>query len=194
MFVEDSRRSAALLRDACTRYRRMHEHVVEKIEQCAYELAWLAEERGDRAEASDVLRDMPDTASPEGAIAHGYRALLAGDYSAAIAMMTAFVADHRHDTFWPRWRVVDAQLVAALAADRANDRTRAIELAEGALAAVDSLGDFAATSFVQRRRGRLLAMLASWGVGDVTKRTAEALAWARRAGYAERIAAFRSSR
>jgi hypothetical protein len=174
----------------------MHAHLLDKIEQCSYEQAWLAEERGDAREAADALARITRAISPEGAIAAGYRDLLAGrgaDAAPAMAALADTLA--RSDAFWPRWRAVDARLVAAIAADRAGDRAAAVAHAERALAGITALGGFAKTSFVQRRRGRVLALIAGWRAGDVAARTADALAWARLAGgYDARIAELTGSR
>jgi eukaryotic-like serine/threonine-protein kinase len=189
MFVEHAARSAEILRDACGRYREMHPHLVEKITQCAYEVAWLAEERGDASEVADALAAVVEP-GPEATIAAGYRDLLAGDHAAAARAMTEAAATLSAGSFWARWRAVDAYFVAALAADKLGQRAVAISSAERALAALDGLGELAATSFVQRRHGRLLAWLALAGAGDVPARTEAALAWAQLAGgYDARIAA-----
>jgi hypothetical protein len=54
---------------------------------------------------------------------------------------------------------------------------------------IDSLDTIISLPHVQRRRGRVLAMLAMLGAGDVAARKEAALAWARLAGgYEVRIA------
>jgi tetratricopeptide (TPR) repeat protein len=194
MFVEHPQRSADLIRDACHRYRRLHPHIVDMVEMCSYELAWLAEERGDLKAAADELVHVQRTTLSEGELAIGYRELVAGKHAEALKAMSELadrLASAPH--FWRNWRAADAHIVVAIAADKLGDRKRAIAAAERALAAIDKLGDFATSTFVQRRRGRVLAMLALWGAGDVTARTAEAIAWAKRAGaYEERVAALTS--
>jgi hypothetical protein len=196
MFVEHPQRSADLLRAACTQLARLHPHLVERVEQCTYELAWLAEERGDAREATELLARITRDATPEGKLAGGYRALLAGEHAEAARAMGAFAELLAEKPgFWLPWRGVDAHLLAALASDAAGDRADAIAHAERAVAAIDALGDFAAASYVRRRHGRLLALLAGWNAGDVRARTDGALAWARLAGgYDARIAALTGSR
>jgi hypothetical protein len=61
--------------------------------------------------------------------------------------------------------------------------------AQQAVTTIDELGDFASSTFVQRRRGRALAMLVL--AGQPQHREA-ALAWAKLAGYEQRIAALSS--
>jgi tetratricopeptide (TPR) repeat protein len=196
MFVEHPQRSADLLRDACALLSRLHAHLRDRVEQCSYELAWLAEERGDVREATGVLARIAEGDSPEAMLAAGYRALLAGEPADAAREMTALAERlERASGFWLRWRVVDAHLLAALANDLHGQRDRASAHAERALAALDALGEFTKVSFVQRRRGRLLAMLAAWNAGDVEARVAGALEWAQRAGgYEARVAALTRSR
>jgi eukaryotic-like serine/threonine-protein kinase len=196
MFVEHPQRSADLLRAACTPLARLHPHLVERVEQCSYELAWLAQERGDAHEATEVLARITRDVAPEGVLAVGYRALLAGKPADAARAMAAFAERlAKQSGFWLRWRGVDARLVAALAADAIGDRAGAIAHAERAVGVIDGLGDFAASSFVRRRHGRLLALLAQWNAGDVRARTDGALAWARLAGgYDARVAALTGSR
>ena len=192
MFTEHPQRSAELLSEGCDGYRRMHAHMVDVIEVCSYELAWLAEERGDLRATSDELAYIKRDWLPEGALAAGLRDLVAGKHAEVAQAMSALADELSRATFfWRRWRAVDARLIAAIAADKAADRPRAIASAEAAVAAIDGLGEFAKSPFVKRRRGRALALLALWGD---PKRRAEAIAWAELAGgYEERLAALRSA-
>jgi hypothetical protein len=90
--------------------------------------------------------------------------------------------------FWDRSRSVDANILAALAAHHLRDRAAEARHAEAALATIDSLDAIIAQTYIQRRRGRVLAMLAMLGVGDVAARKKAALDWARLAGgYETRI-------
>jgi hypothetical protein len=192
MFVEHPARGAEALSDACDRFRTMHAHLIDRYVQCGYELAWLAEERGDMAKVTSVLAGIEARKLPESRLAAGFRDLAAGNHAQVVTTMTAHADELAAGKFWPKWRSVDAHLLVAVAADKLGDRATAVAQAERALATIDELGDFAKSTFVQRRRGRVLAMLAMLGV---EKHREAALAWAQLAGgYEQRIAELSSGR
>ena len=193
MFIAHPQRSAARLTATCDRYRAMHPHLSEKIMQCAYEVLWLAEERGDVRAAREAMAAFATPNALEGQIALAYGELFAGRPAvAARAMRAAAAAFAKRPHFWARWRSIDARLLAAIAAYQAGQREAAIADAEQTLTSLGGLGDFASSVFVQRRRGRVLALLAVLGAGDVVARADAAITWAASAGgYDDRIAVLR---
>jgi eukaryotic-like serine/threonine-protein kinase len=188
MFIEDPRRSLTLVRDQIDRYRTMHPHLARKVGQAAYQVVWLAEELGDVALAREALTWITEPSIVAYPLAEGYRALFAGEYQRTVREMTELA--NKLETAkdpWDRVRSVDANLIAALAAQKLDDRATAVARAEAALALLDKVE--LDTPLVQRRRGRLNAMLALAGAGNVAARKQAALAWARLAGgYEARIA------
>ncbi len=187
MFVEPPGRVRSLLRDACTRYRQLHPHLVERAAQCAYELAWLAEEQGDVADAQTQLETI-DRKPVEARVAEGFRLLLAKKLAEADAsMMVVGEKLLAESHFWPRWRGVDALLVAAIAQTGLGDRVRARSTLERALSSMTELRALRETTFYRRRLARVHAMLANLGAGEQHKRLA--LDWYRGiAGYEAAVA------
>ncbi len=188
MFIESSDQARTALADVCGRYRRLHAYLVGRSTQCAYEAAWLAEEAGDRATASRELAGI-DPSTLEAGPAAGYALLLGGKSAEASRSMLA-TADTlaKESHFWPRWRGVDALIVAALAQRELHDRALERETLQRALVAITALPGLKDTTFYQRRLARIHAMLARLGAGAEHKR--EALNWYRAAGgYAAEVAA-----
>jgi hypothetical protein len=190
MFIANAEQAKATLSAAVEATHRMHPHL-SFAAPYEYHLAWIVEELGDPAAARRMFDTIELTDEDEGTLVKCYRALLAGDAERALSDASALASKLAKDSaFYSRWRSVDANLVAALAAERMNDRAQLVGHAEAALAAIDTLGEFASNAYVQRRRGRVLAMLALHGSRDAAPRKEAALAWARRAGgYDARIAA-----
>jgi hypothetical protein len=182
MFVEHPQRASELLRTACGRYRRLHPHLTEKVTQCSYELAWLAEERGDETELRDALAAANHPKNAETRIGKGYLQLVDGDAAGAARDMLAF-ADQLSagQGFWSSWRSVDALIVAALAEHRLGDRARETMLVDRALGAMAKLDGISTTTFYRRRLARLHAMRARLG-GAVTVHATAAATWYRAAG------------
>jgi hypothetical protein len=176
MFVEDHRRAAQIIDDTCRTYLALHPHLVERVGHCVYEQGWLAEERGDRADARAAFAAFPESDLLERPLARGYLALLDGKPDAAGMRALAESYAARSDV-WSKWRAVDAWIVVALS-DPAGERAAL----ESALAAVDRLGEFAKTTFVKRRRGRILRRLVELGDRDPVH-LADARAWAALGGY-----------
>jgi hypothetical protein len=162
MVTADAKTAADRLAAVCDRYRRLHPHLKDKISVCSFEIAWLADDRGDTQAAHDALVGLAPIGVNEGLLIAGYRDLLAGGAPGPIARDMAALATKlgAQSHFWAHWRSVDAWLVAALAAERAGDSATARGDIDKALAALDGLGDWAKQPFAERRRTRLLAMRA----------------------------------
>ncbi|HEU0029366.1 MAG TPA: hypothetical protein VFQ53_01950, partial [Kofleriaceae bacterium] len=179
MFVADPRAAGAQLGDACARYRRMHPHLAERITQCAYEVAWLAEERGDLAAARDAIAATTKQGK-EARIAHGLGLLLDGHGPEAARELVALadeVTEQAH--YWQRWRSVDALLYAALAEHAAGRRDASRGLLERALSTLSSIEHIARTPFYQRRLARVHLELARLDGPERARHAAAAAAWYR---------------
>ncbi len=181
MFVEHPQRARTLLAAACGRYRQFHPRLVERATQCAYELAWLAEEGGDVAGAAKELASIAP-GKLEARVAVGYQLLLAGRFVEADRSMIA-TADElaKEPHFWMRWRGVDALIVAATAEHRNGEVARERATLERALSTISELEGLKATTFYQRRLARIHRMLAGI-VASPAEHAREALAWYRAAG------------
>lgn len=189
MFVENPQRASELLRNACSRYRELHPHLTEKVTQCSYELAWLAEERGDEAELRTALAAANHPKNAETRIGKGYLRLAAGDAAGAARDMLVFADElSAGQGFWSSWRSVDALIVAAIAEHRLGDRARETMLVDRALGAIAKLDGIATTTFYKRRLARLHAMRARLG-GAATVHAAAAATWYRVAGGYEALVA-----
>jgi tetratricopeptide (TPR) repeat protein len=182
MYIENPTRSREMLREIASRYREIHPHLVERIGRTSYQVLWLAEEAGDLDAARAALAEIGDNDPAVSPLASGYRLLLAGNYRETLSTMAEVATKLGAGDFWDRSRSVDANILAALAAHHLRDRAAEARHAEAALATIDSLDAIIAQTYIQRRRGRVLAMLAMLGVGDVAARKKAALDWARLAG------------
>jgi hypothetical protein len=188
MFVENPGRARAMLRDVCGRYRRLHPHLIERAGQCAYELAWFAEEHGDAAEASSNLTTFgPEQV--EARVAAGYRLLLAGEFADASRAMGVLADDlGTQPHFWYRWRGVDALIIVAIAQHRLGDLALERTTLERALVVAGAFDGLKPTTFYQRRLARIHLMLARISAQPAEHARA-ALAWYRAAGgYDELVA------
>jgi len=190
MFVEDPRKAWDLLDTSCRRYRQLHPHLSYTITHCAIELAWLAEERGGLAEAREMLAALSIKA-PEAKLGAGYLLVLDDKPADAVSQMLA-LADRlqKQEHYWPRWRAVDALVIAARAAHTLGKAADEIAYLERALAVLHGVTVIEGTTYYQRRRARVRALLALRGAPDAAVHAAAALAWYRDAGgYDAQIAA-----
>jgi hypothetical protein len=148
------------LEDICARYQKWHAHLEKQISVCAYELAWLAEERGDLATARTWANAVTFEESLEYVNATGLRLLLDGKNDEAARQMLA-KADEllREADPWPRWKAVDALLVAGLAQLRMSRRAEAIATFERAEKTLQALA-LGKVAFYQRRVARTQRLLA----------------------------------
>ena len=180
MFVDHAKRARELLAALCARYRRFHPQLVDRVSQCAYELAWLAEEQGDLAGAAKELADV-HAKKVEARVAPGYALLLAGKPDEASRAMTAAADGLSKEThFWLRWRAVDALIVAAIAQHQLGDRVLERITLERALSAMSAIEVLKATTFYERRAARIHLMLAR--IGAPPEHARAAIDWYRAAG------------
>ncbi len=157
MFVDDARVARSQLTDACDRYHRMHPHLVEKVSQCAYEVAWLAHAAGDRDAMLRALGQIA-TRDVERRLADGLRELEARPGEILTEMRALATELQARGNTWARWRSVDALTFAALAARAAAQPALSHTLARQAQTTMDELPGLAATTFYRRRRERLVPL------------------------------------
>jgi serine/threonine protein kinase len=190
MFVEHPGAAAARLRELGATYLRLHPDRRDKIAACHAELAFLAVERGDAAEAARAYAITAAQPSPDDAVTALARAelrRLAGDPTGALALAVPAEAALADVPAWWR-RVTAADLSLAIAAARAALARSPVPALRAARAAVtDALAHSQATT-VQRRRARIDAQLAL--ATHDRGLAAAAIAWYRAAtGYDAAIAA-----
>ncbi|MEO7731124.1 MAG: hypothetical protein ABIY55_09150, partial [Kofleriaceae bacterium] len=181
--------AAADFQAACEGYQRWHPQLVAVIAECAFERAWLADERGDRAGAIAAMQlAARDPLSPrergKGVIAASYLAI-AGDDHALTAIHDAEQlagALAKLDTWWNHVEGADAYVTAALGWDqraRPRDAERCWAAALALLERVDQPG-------FDRRLNRVRATLARrWATTqpDAARRLAQAaITWYGAAG------------
>jgi hypothetical protein len=155
--------SARLLGEACASYQRFHPHLTTKYLPCAYELAWLAAERGDTAAARTTFASLGDGTSPQQRVA---QLALAPTPHAARALADELL---RAEHWWERVFAADALLLAGERADL-----------ERALTALEANAIGRSQVYHQRRLARVHAQLAL-STRDHAHADA-ALAWYREAG------------
>lgn len=184
MFTEHGARAAAQLRELCAAFRTWYPHRKDKIDQCYYELGWLAEERGDRTEARDAMTVVGGSTDERVPLARSFATLYAGD-AAAAARMAADLATQasQRKAWWEQFHAVDAWLIEATARIALGDRVRASQSLERALALLDQPGFNRTATFHQRRVARVRALLATLTDGSRARELAtQAQAWYRTAG------------
>ena len=184
MFVEHADEAAARLRELCAAYVRLHPHREDRIGMCHYELAWFAAERGDTSEAQRAYAIA--VAHPAGTprrttTAKAQVARLAGDLPTAIRIAeTVATGAATAPTWWERFAAVDALLVVATAEETRGSPAAAITALRRARAVLEDRELNLQAIHIQRRRARVLALLAlatrDRALGD------EALVWYRAAG------------
>ena len=182
-------RAAVDFAAACDGYQRWHPQLVAVIAECAFERAWLADERGDRAAAIAAMQlAARDPLSPrergKGVIAASYLAIAADDHALAAIHEAEQLAGAlaTSDTWWNRVEGADAYVTAALGWDhlaRPRDAERCWTAALGLLERVDQPG-------FDRRLHRVRATLARrWAASrpaDARRLAAPAIAWYAAAG------------
>jgi len=164
MFVESSAEAMTRLRELCATYLRLHPDRQEQIASCHADLAWLAVERGELAEAARayaVVAAQPSSNAPRTALAEAELRRLAGDPRAAIARAEP-IAQAQADApaWWHRLSAADAWLsVAAARAALGEPAGQVAALRRARALLADVLGHTQATA-VLRRRTRVDALLA----------------------------------
>jgi hypothetical protein len=184
MFTEHGTRVASQLRELCAAFRTWYPHRKDKIDQCYYELGWLAEERGDRAEARDAMAAVGGSKDERVPLARAFAMLYAGDATAA-ARTAADLATQaaQRKAWWEQFHAVDAWLIEATARTALGDRVKARQSLERALALLDQPGFNRTATFHQRRVARVRALLAmQTEPSRGSELAAQALAWYRKAG------------
>ncbi len=197
LFTADAELARRRATAACEGYLKWHPHLVSEAGECSYALGWLADERGDAAEATRWMKVSAASTSDEAKIAAAYLAMSAA--SAAPAARVAAEQDARaaelaaSPIWWKRTWAADAGLLAALAWRRAGQPGRALAALELALPVIEETERLQPNPFHQRRLNRVRAELAislaqRAASGDRTRAAqlaALAITWYRRAGHYE---------
>ena len=123
--IDDSARVRAELGTACSRLHDLHPSYAFQIGTCSFELAWLAVAAGDLATARTMVTRALESLTDENqwrTIAAGYKLLLDGNPSAAVAKVAPLESAPPAGASWVRvvW-AADAALAAAFA-DSASGR------------------------------------------------------------------------
>jgi eukaryotic-like serine/threonine-protein kinase len=190
VFASDPGVVAARIRDVCRRAREFHlGDAATLIAGCSYELGWLAEERGDVAEARTAMQAVGDARKP---IAQAYLTALDGKLDEAIALARRG-AEGLQTEWWHKLFGGDGYLLAAICADRLQRPGEAIANLRAALAVYDQLTVIKQAPFYLRRVSRAKALLARL-VAPANRSEAIALAgeaagWYRTAGGYDAIVA-----
>jgi hypothetical protein len=182
MFMARPDVAAMRLRDACGRLQQLHADAAAPISGCAYELGWLAEERGDAAEVRAAMQQVKNEHRP---IALAYLAAADGKLDEAIRQARSAAAGLGGE-WWARFYAGDALLVAATCADRLHRTAEAIASLSAALAIYDQLTMIAQQPYYQRRVARARALLARLVApsdpAEAARLAGAAAAWYRAAG------------
>jgi tetratricopeptide (TPR) repeat protein len=194
VFASDPAVAASQLRDVCQRARRFAgkqvagDEVAGMIPRCAYELGWLAEERGDTAETRAAMQLVVDIRKP---IAQAYLAALDGKLDEAVRDARV-AAEGLQSEWWNKIFAGDGLLFAAICSERLHHRDDAIANLRSALAIYDQLTMIKQSPFYLRRVSRAKALLArilaSSDRAEATRLAGEAAAWYRSAGGYDAIA------
>jgi tetratricopeptide (TPR) repeat protein len=194
IFVAQPGAAAAALRPLCERYRRFHPTTAgSRIALCAYQLGWLAEERGDRAEARAELASIPADGGPQDRVGRAIRSYLADAPDQALREARDAIG-RLQGQWWTQIYAVDALIVAAQADVRRGHPDDAIASLGQAVTLLDGLAAVEAGADRPRRLARVqaqLAILEATRDRPAAQRHAEAaVAWYRRVGgYDAQIAA-----
>jgi hypothetical protein len=190
-FIDDPRVAIDELRELCDAMARWHSDRADRVQQCNYELGWLADDTGDVATAGAAMQRASLGDAPTVAIAQAYVTAAAGKLEAAVAAGEATAARLAADPeWWMRFSAVDADLVVAIARDRLHDPARAIAALRRALTLLDDPQFNHTATYTLRRLARVRASLARHLAPspEAARLAAAAIAWYRPAGgYDERI-------
>jgi hypothetical protein len=182
-FAANPEAAAALTRDLCRRVAAFHAHESPGLlGQCAYQLGWLAEERGDTAETRSAMQQVTGLQQP---IAAAYLAAADGRLDDAIRA-ARHAADDLQTEWWRKFYAGDARLFAAVCADRLHRTAEAIADARAALATYGEVTVNQHAPYYLRRTSRTRALLARLlapsSSAESRALAAEAAAWYRAAG------------
>jgi eukaryotic-like serine/threonine-protein kinase len=130
LFVEDPREATTRLGHVCDQLARLHPQQRGDLGQCYYELAWLAAERGDTAEARrryTMFAEVARATNERVALARAELSRLAGDPRAAVTLAEPIArANERGPAWWQRLPAADAWLSVGAARQTLGDRPAAI--------------------------------------------------------------------
>jgi hypothetical protein len=182
--------AAAQIRDICQRVQTFHaKEAADMVSRCAYELGWLAEERGDSAETRAAMQLVNNARKPT---ALAYLAALDGKLEEAVRQAGSAAASLAGGEWWTKIYAGDASLFAAICADRLHHRDDAIASLRAALGAYDEATPIKQAPYYLRRTARARALLARLVVtsnpAEAGKLAGEAAAWYRAAGGYDAIA------
>jgi eukaryotic-like serine/threonine-protein kinase len=186
--------AAAQLRDVCQRASAYHAQAsASLVSRCAYDLGWLAEERGDVREARAAMQQVTDNKAP---IARAYVVALDGSPERAGRLAQAAV-EGLQGAWWEKFYAGDAQLFAATCADRGGHRDDALASVRLALAIYEQLTMIRDTPSYLRRVARAKALLArllaasarTEDRAEARRLAGDAATWYRAAGGYDAIAA-----
>jgi hypothetical protein len=189
-FIAEPQRAAAELRELCGLYERFQAEVAAgTISACVFELGWLAEERGDRAEARAAMARVRDTEGPLREMADAYRAMLDGKLAEAAAAARRVGERYRSES-WEQFDAASAYLLAATCELAGHHSAAAVVDARAALALFEQLSSLSRTANYQRRLARTRALLAGLVAQPEARRLAnDALGWYRGAGGYDAVVA-----
>ena len=186
MLVRHRDRALETLRAPCDRYQQVHPHLQEKIAECAFEVGWLSEERGDLVGARAAMAAIKFSTAYERVLASGYFLQLDENHAEVVRTMSAFVDERlREEHLYARFRAVDAIQLIATSLVQLGRRAEAVERLRGALEILDGLPFLKKLTFYQRRLARIQARLALLGY-EPARYASLASAWYEEAGgYAD---------
>ena len=182
---------------ACDGYRHWHPERTVALADCAFERAWLADDRGDTPGARAAMQlAVADPLSPrereKGTIAVRYVAITGGDADASTLQSLEQIAVKLASgaAWWTRGEAADAYVTAALGWDRLDQAREAERCWSAALALLEGVQQ----PMYERRLARVRATLARrWATArpaDARRSAASAIAWYRGAGgYDSAVAA-----
>jgi eukaryotic-like serine/threonine-protein kinase len=190
-FTDNPQDAARELADTCDRYQRYHPNNAN-LGVCAFEVGWLAEERGDGDAARESMALVTQPDSPYKRVASAYTVMLAGNPAEAAETMERLVDEL--DDGRPLWAVaseIDAYLIAASSWLKLGRKANAIGALSDSVRRLEEV--VLVFPYMQRRLARSRAMLArlvSASDRALAKRLAtEAAAWYRAAGGYEAVLA-----
>jgi tetratricopeptide (TPR) repeat protein len=176
----------AALRTACEGFQRWHPQRVDEIINCAYERAWLADDRGDAAVALAEMRIAarnPDD-QQRGTIAATYVDIATrNDAEKPIEKMQSAAAElSKLEQWWVRGDAADAYVAAALGWDRLGKKRDAERCWSAALTILEPIDQ----PYFGRRLARVRAALARHRIAtrplEAQRLAIAALDWYRAAG------------
>ena len=176
------------MRDPCERLRTYHPTIQGTLDNCTFELGWLAEERGDVTEGRAM---MARVGHDRVELARAYLDAWDGKLDSAATRAHRYAAAITGE-WWQMKLAANGFLVAAQWFDKLGRRSDAIADADRALAILDGLPTLAQTAHFERRRARTRALLARMIAATNPARAHElatlAAQWYRTAGGYDAIA------